>query len=114
MNRYRSLIGISVPQYGVRWAGTSSTVCERLGNAVGLIANAHKGSTQSVRNDFDNIYPWSDIKTCNIDADGNVLAYLGEPSFARDGTNGDVMVEIPKFYYRRIKTGTAEEFWIRA
>lgn len=114
MNRYRSLIGISVPQYGVRWAGTSSTVCERLGNAVGLIANAHKGSTQSVRNDFDNIYPWSDIKTCNIDADGNVLAYLGEPSFRRDGTNGDVMVEIPKFYYRRIKTGTAEEFWICA
>ena len=115
MNRYRSLIGInSVPQYGVRWAGTSSTVCERLGNAVGLIANAHKGSTQSVRNDFDNIYPWSDIKTCNIDANGNVLAYLGEPSFARDGTNGDVMVEIPKFYYKRVKTGTAEEFWICA
>lgn len=114
MNRYRSLIGISVPQYGVRWAGTSSTVCERLGNAVGLIANAHKGSTQGVRNDFDNIYPWSDIKTCNIDADGNVLAYLGEPSFARDGTNGDVMVEIPKFYYKRVKTGTAEEFWICA
>lgn len=115
MNRYRSLIGInSAPQYGVRWAGTSSTACERLGDAVGLTANAHKGSTQSVRNDFDNIYPWSDIKTCNIDADGNVLAYLGEPSFARDGTNGDVMVEIPKFYYRRIKTGTAEEFWICA
>ena len=115
MNRYRSLIGInSVPQYGVRWAGTSSTACERLGDAVGLIANAHKGSTQSVWNDFDNIYPWSDIKTCNIDADGNVLAYLGEPSFARDGTNGDVMVEIPKFYYKRVKTGTAEEFWICA
>ena len=114
MNRYRSLIGISVPQYGVRWAGTSSTVCERLGNAVGLIANAHKGSTQSVRNDFDNIYPWSDIKTCNIDADGNVLAYLGDPSFRRDGTNGDVMVEIPKFYYKRVKTGIVEEFWICA
>ena len=115
MNRYRSLIGInSVPQYGVRWAGTSSTVCERLGNAVGLIANAHKGSTQSVRNDFDNIYPWSDIKTCNIDADGNVLAYLGDSSFRRDGTNGDVMVEIPKFYYKRTKTGTVEEIWICA
>lgn len=115
MNRYRSLIGInSVPQYGVRWAGTSSTACERLGDAVGLIANAHKGSTQSVRNDFDNIYPWSGMKTCNIDADGNVLAYLGDSSFRRDGTNGDVVVEIPKFYYRRIKTGTAEEFWICA
>lgn len=115
MNRYRSLIGInSVPQYGVRWAGASSTACERLGDAVGLIANAHKGSTQSVRNDFDNIYPWSDIKTCNIDADGNILAYLGDSSFRRDGTNGDVMVEIPKFYYKRVKTGIAEEFWICA
>ena len=58
MNRYRSLIGInSVPQYGVRWAGTSSTVCERLGDAVGLAANAHKGSVSDVTNDFDNIYP---------------------------------------------------------
>ena len=113
MNRYRSLIGInSVPQYGVRWAGTSSTVCERLGNAVGLTAKAHKGSTESVDNDFDNIYPWSGMKTCNVDKDGNVLAYLGESSFARDGTNGDVMVEIPKFYYKRVKTGIAEEFWI--
>ena len=101
-----------IPEYGVRWAGTSSTVCERLGDAVGLAANAHKGSVSDVTNDFDNIYPWSGIKTCNIDADGNVLAYLGEPSFARDGTNGDVMVEIPKFYYKRVKTGIAEEFWI--
>ena len=115
MNRYRSLIGInSVPQYGVRWAGTSSTACERLGDAVGLIAKAHKGSTESVDNDFDNVYPWSNIKTCNIDADGNVLAYLGDSSFRRDGTNGDVMVEIPKFYYKRTKTGTVEEIWICA
>lgn len=106
------LYGVTVKQYGVRWKGTSSTVCERLGDAVGLTAKAHKGSTESVDNDFDNIYPWSDIKTCNIDVDGNVLAYLGEPSFARDGTNGDVMVEIPKFYYKRVKTGIVEEIWI--
>lgn len=113
MNRYRSLIGInSVPQYGVRWAGTSSTVCERLGNAVGLIANAHKGSTQSVRNDFDNIYPWSGMRRCNVNENGDILAYEDDPNFKLDGTNGDVMVEIPKFYYKRTKTGTVEEWWI--
>lgn len=94
-----------VKEYGVRWNGTASTLCDRLGNAVGLVANAHHGTADYVQNDFDSIYPWSDIKTCNIDADGNVLAYLEEPSFARDGTNGDVMVEIPKFYYKRVKTG---------
>ena len=101
-----------VKEYGVRWNGTASTMCDRLGDAMGLVANAHRGTTDYVQNDFDSIYPWSDIKTCNIDADGNVLAYLGEPSFARDGTNGDVMVEIPKFYYKRVKTGIVEEIWI--
>ena len=101
-----------VKEYGVRWNGTASTLCDRLGNAVGLVANAHHGTADYVQNDFDSIYPWSDIKTCNIDADGNVLAYLEEPSFARDGTNGDVMVEIPKFYYKRVKTGIVEEMWI--
>ena len=100
-----------VKEYGVRWNGTATTLCDRLGNAVGLVANAHHGTADYVQNDFDSIYPWSDIKTCNIDADGNVLAYLEEPSFARDGTNGDVMVEIPKFYYKRVKTGIVEEMW---
>lgn len=108
------LYGVTVKQYGARWKGTSSTICERLGDAAGLVANAHKGSTDSVQNDFDNIYPWSDMRLCNIDADGNILAYDGEPTFARDGANGDVMVEIPKFYYKRVKTGVVEEWWVCA
>ncbi len=109
------LYGVTVKQYGVRWNGTSSTVCERLGDAVGLVANAHKGTADSVQNDFDSIYPWSDMKLCNIDADGNILAFADEPSFQRDGTNGDVMVRIPKFYYKREKTAEGcEEWWICA
>ena len=109
------LYGVTVKQYGVRWNGTSSTVCERLGDAVGLVANAHKGTADSVQNDFDSIYPWSDMKLCNIDADGNILAFADEPSFQRDGTNGDVMVRIPKFYYKREKTADGcEEWWICA
>ena len=109
------LYGVTVKQYGVRWNGTSSTKCERLGDAVGLVANAHKGSADSVQNDFDSIYPWSDMKLCNIDADGNILAFADEPSFRRDGTNGDVMVRIPKFYYKREKTADGyEEWWICA
>lgn len=106
------LYASTAPQYGVRWDGTSSTECERLGNAIGLVANAHKGTTDNAQNDFDNIYPWRDMRLCNIDEEGNVLAYIGEPTFAKDGTNGDVMVEIPKFYYKRIKTENIEEIWI--
>ena len=106
------LYGKTVKEYGIRWLGTSSTVCERLGDAVGLVANAHLGNTNPVINDFDNIYPWSDMRLCNLDESGNVLAYIGEPNFARDGSNGDVMVEIPKFYYKRRKVGIVEEWWI--
>ena len=49
-----------VKEYGVRWNGTASTLCDRLGNAVGLVANAHHGTADYVQNDFDSIYPWSD------------------------------------------------------
>lgn len=102
-----------IKEYGVRWAGTSSTSCERLGDSVGLVANAYKGSTDTtVVNDFDNIYPWSGMKRCNVNESGDILAYEGDPNFKLDGTNGDVMVEIPKFYYKRTKAGTVEEWWI--
>lgn len=105
----------TVKEYGVRWKGTSSTVCERLGDAVGLVANAQLGVVSTVQNDFDNIYPWSEMRLCNLDAEGNILAYAGEPTFTRDGTNGDVMVQIPKFYYKREKTAEGyEEWWICA
>ena len=109
------LYGQTVKEYGVRWKGTSSTVCERLGDAVGLVANAQLGVVSTVQNDFDDIYPWSEMRLCNLDAEGNILAYAGEPSFTRDGTNGDVMVQIPKFYYKREKTAEGyEEWWICA
>lgn len=110
------LYGQTVKEYGVRWKGTSSTVCERLGDAVGLVANAHSGSYDPlIRNDFDSIYPWSEMRTCNIDTEGNILAFKGDPMFKRDGTNGDVMVRIPKFYYKRTKTSDGyEEWWICA
>ncbi len=102
-----------IKEYGVRWAGTSSTSCERLGDAKGLVANAYQGSTDTaVVNDFDNIYPWSGMKRCNVNENGDILAYEDDPNFKLDGTNGDVMVEIPKFYYKRTKTGTVEEWWI--
>lgn len=102
-----------IKEYGVRWLGTSSTSCTRLGDAKGLVANAYQGSTgTAVVNDFDNIYPWSGMRRCNVNENGDILAYEDDPNFKLDGTNGDVMVEIPKFYYKRTKTGTMEEWWI--
>ncbi|MFU2362572.1 MAG: hypothetical protein ACM67R_02205, partial [Clostridiales bacterium] len=66
-----------------------------------LVANATKDGS-AVQNDFDNIYPWSDIKTYNYDTTNKkVKAYIGEPGFKFDGTNGEVLTRIPEFWYKR-------------
>ena len=96
---------ISEKIYGVkRDVDTSSSAWERTDDAVGLVANAQFGDTP-VRNDFDNIYPWSDIISYNYKYDsstGKVTEIMyGEDGFAFDGTNGEVLTRIPEFYYRR-------------
>ena len=66
-----------------------------------MTANATKNGTK-VANDFDNLYPWSHIRKCNVDAaTGQVLAYYGETGFQADGSNGEVMVKIPEFWWKR-------------
>ncbi|MCD8048759.1 MAG: tetratricopeptide repeat protein [Clostridia bacterium] len=82
---------------------TSEIVGEREDDAKGLHFNAANGNTlmNAGGNDFDNIYPWSEIKLCAI-KDGKII-YDGETGFATNGSAGDVFVEIPKFYSRRVE-----------
>lgn len=64
--------------------------------------------------EFNNIFPWSDIRTCNVRiVNGKkLITYEGETGFTRDGTNGNVMVEIPAFYVYRERIGTTEKWLI--
>jgi len=104
----------AIKRYGVTFTGSSSTGT-RLDDAIDLIAEA---STDSARgtNDFDSIYPWSDIVRCNgyyTELGGFVVtAYDGEPGFALDGSNGNVWVEIPKFYIREVIDGDTESMYV--
>ena len=96
---------IAAKVYGVRRdIDSSSSAWERIGASVNLVANAQIGET-AVQNDFDNIYPWSDIISYNYKYDsstGNVTEIMyGEDGFAFDGTNGEVLTRIPEFYYNR-------------
>jgi hypothetical protein len=50
--------------------------------------------------DFDNYPLFNSQKRCNLDNAGNVLAYYGDPAFSEDGSNGQVMVEREKFWYK--------------
>lgn len=89
--------------YGVKRLITDNTIASwtRIGDAEGLSAVATKNGSE-VANDFDNCYPWSDIRRCNVDpATGQVLAYYGETGYAADGSNGEVMVKIPEFWWKR-------------
>ena len=93
-------------KYGVKWEiGNNDDLGARCFDAVGLSATIGIGATDG-SSDFDSIYPWSEIKRCNISKNANgaeIVTFEGETDFALDGTNGDVFVRIPKFYYERYR-----------
>lgn len=88
--------------YGVKWNETDD-VWTRLGQAT---------STTN----WDNVFPYSNIRRCNVADNGTVLAYYGDPNYIEDGTNGQVMVEYPKYYskylYYTIGGKTYHEWWV--
>ena len=43
---------------------------------------------------------------CNVDDAGQITAWYGDNNFAEDGSNGQVMVYQPKFYYKRVPVTT--------
>lgn len=91
-------------KYGIRRRldDNSSSAWERVGDAVGLVANACKNGNNDVQNDFDSIYPWSDIISYNYNTTTHQrVADYGDADFAFDGSNGIVLTEIPEFYYDR-------------
>lgn len=60
----------------------------------------------STTQEVNQYYPYNSIRLCNLRPNG--ITYQGQTGFARDGSNGEVMVEIPKFYFRRYREGNVE------
>ena len=90
-------------QYGIRWQiGNNNDLGEHCFDAEGLKASFGVGSTPGT-SDFDSIYPWSEVKRCNLRKEGGktIITYDNEPGFSLDGSNGDVFVRIPKFYVKK-------------
>lgn len=105
-------------QYGIRYSTkTSIASCERLGSAQGMSFDYTIDDEwyYGTGNDFDKAYPWCEMKLCNVklDDDGNEIITLeGDEKFTTDGTNGNVMVRIPKFYTKREVKDGYEYIWI--
>lgn len=81
-------------------SSNTSPTWERLDDAIGLVANATKNGG-TVQNNFDNLSPWKDIISFNLDLEtGKKKAYYGDVDFAFDGSNGDVYTHIPTFWLK--------------
>ena len=63
----------------------------RLQQAVGL----------SMGSDFNKFAMYGGRVKCNVADDGTINAFYGDAEYTEDGSNGQVMVYQPKFYYRR-------------
>nr|DAJ48295.1 MAG TPA: tail collar fiber protein [Caudoviricetes sp.] len=103
-------------KYTVRrkFSNNTSSAWERMDNNVGKIANATKDGS-SVQNDFDYIYPWSDITSYIYNTTTNeVVAEYGDMNYNPDGSLGEVFTKIPSFYWKRWRDNTYEYVSISA
>ena len=86
--------------YGVDFSGSTSAGA-RTGAAAEFVFTPGT-DTSAGQNDFDGVYPWAGMRRCccTLNADGTVTvnAYKGQPGYIEDGTNGEVLVEVPLFY----------------
>lgn len=71
---------------------------KRLCGAVGL----NKGS------DFNKFKMYGGRRRCNVADDGTIKAYYGDSGYKEDGSNGQVMVYQPKFYYNVVPVETEQ------
>lgn len=81
-NDYADLVGLEVDFENKKYT--------RLAGAVGLKAGA----------DFDKFNMYGGRKRCNVGNNGVIKAFYGDATYSDTGTNGQVMVYQPKFYYR--------------
>jgi hypothetical protein len=78
-------LGVRVP------ANRSAAYMDRLHDAVGMTANAAMSLDETVRNDFDFVYPFNEMRT--------------------ELVNGRHVVRIPKFYVRRVQYTEDSQTW---
>lgn len=50
--------------------------------------------------DFNKFTMYGGRRRCNVSDDGTIVAYYGDENYAEDGSNGQVMVYQPAFYYK--------------
>ena len=57
---------------------------------------------KSMGQDFNNYTMYGGRVKCNVSDNGTINAFYGDDNYTEDGSNGQVMIYQPKFYYKRI------------
>jgi hypothetical protein len=100
---------IYVDTLGVEWVSSNTSPALRRidENAYPFSMGLFGGST------WFQLHPtYSNMRRCNVADNGTVNAYHGDAAFAYDGSNGQVMVRVPKFWYKSYNSGTTFRWWI--
>ena len=66
------------------------------------IARTQQAVDKSMGADFNSYPMYGGRMRCNVADDGTINAFYGDNGYTEDGSNGQVMVYQPKFYYQRI------------
>lgn len=86
--RARDAVGLDIDYQG--------KTCIRTQDAVNL----------TMGEDFNSYIMYGGRMRCNVTDDGTITAFYGDSNYKDDGSNGQVMVYQPKFYYQRIPLRT--------
>jgi len=107
--------------FAFNWNGTNKTYTT-CGSQWNESTNSYTRTTtvgSYTQPDFDNIFPWSEMRRCTLWDNGTVNYYLSATDSTKkaDGTASDlsgaagqVMVEIPKFYYDHTFVGSTHDY----
>lgn len=86
----RAFLGLENTEVAGITVDLANKTFTRLAGATGLSGGA----------DFNKFKMYGGRKRCNVANNGTINCYYGDSNYKEDGSNGQVMVYQPKFYYR--------------
>ncbi len=79
-----------IPQSGTEW--------ERFGRLAGMTA-VYARDNNEIDDPIMGIWPYNRLRPCDLNLDGTVAAYKGDPDFTWEPESGCVMLEVPNEMY---------------
>lgn len=67
-----------------------------------LFTRIQQATGKAAGEDFNAYTMYGGRTKCNVADNGTITAFYGDQNYIEDGSNGQVMIYQPKFYYRRI------------